>query len=338
MVEPLLYAALGFLTASLVALFMGRALWNRAVRLTTHRIMRRLPLSRDEIVASRDLLRAEQAIEHRRLERLSNVMRQRMTQSMADIGRRDATNFALRTSVGEASAKLMTAEAREAATQKTIEQLKAEAAALKNRLAQTESGLNETQRGHKKLDRERTELVQLADTRRAEVAAATAETAQMRLKVSALEKQLDATARELADLHGKIGQSTQAARSEAERADGVHQKLATAEAELVQALARAGDEARAAEILRTEKAALERDLEAARMEAEAAVSRAADLSSDEIGVLRQQIERLAGDIARVAGSANGRGAGSGGVLQSAVRASRESEQVTSAPVTFPPVR
>jgi hypothetical protein len=54
-------------------------------------------------------------------------------------------------------------------------------------------------------------------------------------------------------------------------------------------------------------------------------------------VLRQQIERLASDISRVAGNASGRGSGSGGVLKSAVRASRESEQVTS-PVTFPPVR
>ena len=110
MVEPLLYAALGFLTASLVALLMGRALWNRAVRLTTHRIMRRLPLSRDEIVASRDLLRAEVAIEHRKLERQANLMRERMTRSMADVGRRDATIVSMRGTVEEARVKAADAD------------------------------------------------------------------------------------------------------------------------------------------------------------------------------------------------------------------------------------
>lgn len=278
MVEPLLYAALGFLTASLVALFMGRALWNRAVRLTTHRIMRRLPLSRDEIVASRDLLRAEVAIEHRKLERQANIMRQRMTQSMADVGRRDAAIVGMRATVEDARTKVADAETRVAAAKKTIEQLKSEANTLRSKLAKAEGGLTANDRAQRKYVDERAELIKLAEDRRTEATAAMNQVAQTKLIVFELEEQLKSSKAALADMD---------------------QKLEAAKAEKAGAEKQRGDD------------------------------------GEEIALLRQQIERLAADIARVASASTRLPGSGGGALQSAVRASREADQVAT---SFPPVR
>ena len=335
MVEPLLYAALGFLTASLVALFLGRALWARAVRLTTHRIMRRLPLSRDEIVASRDLMRAEQAIEHRRLERLSNVMRQRMTQAMADIGRRDSANFALRTALGDANTKIAEGQARESADRKTLETLKTEIAGLKSNLAQIETRLAEAQRANKLLDKERSELIHLADARRLEVSSSSAQAQELRLKIGSLEQQISMLQRELAENQRRSAENL---RGESDRADGSRQRLAAAELDLAQYRSRAESALQTADALRSEKAALERELDRVRTEHALNSRQTGRESNEDIALLRQQIERLAADLARAA-NGNGRGAGAGGgVLQSAVRASRETEQISAASVTFPPVR
>jgi chromosome segregation ATPase len=259
MVEPLLYAALGFLTASLVALFMGRALWNRAVRLTTHRIMRRLPLSRDEIVASRDLLRAEVAIEHRKLERQVNIMREKMTQSMADVGRRDTANLALRNALAEANTRLTAADVREKGGSDTIGVLRHEVESFKARLAEMKAGLAEEQRKVRAREKERTEVEFLANTRQHELQAASVEIKQMKLTAETLQNQLETTKKELAEAQGQLEKATTAARGETERADTVQKLLAGAD-------------------------------------------KKADIGTEDITALRQQIEWLAMDLARVSAS------------------------------------
>ncbi len=259
MVEPLLYAALGFLTASLVALFMGRALWKRAVRLTTHRIMRRLPLSRDEIVASRDLLRAEVAIEHRKLERQINIMREKMTQSMADVGRRDTANHALRTALADANGKLGAADVREKGASETIEKLRHEIDSLKARLAEMKAGLAEEQRKVRAREKERTEIEFVANTRQSELQAAGVEVRQMKLTAETLQNQLEAARKDLSDTQAKLEAANQNARGESERADAVQKLIATAD-------------------------------------------KKADIGAEDITKLRQQIEWLAMDLARVSAS------------------------------------
>ncbi len=68
MIDIGIYLALGFLLASLLALLVTRPLWNRAVRLTTRRIEATMPMSLADIEAEKDQLRAEFAIELRRVE------------------------------------------------------------------------------------------------------------------------------------------------------------------------------------------------------------------------------------------------------------------------------
>lgn len=68
MIDVGMYAALGFLIASLLALMVAPPLWKRAVRLTTRRVEATMPMSVSDIQADKDQLRAEFAIELRRVE------------------------------------------------------------------------------------------------------------------------------------------------------------------------------------------------------------------------------------------------------------------------------
>ena len=67
MIDIGMYVALGFLLASLLALIVAPAFWRRAVRLTKRRIEMTMPMSASDIQADKDQLRAEFAIELRRV-------------------------------------------------------------------------------------------------------------------------------------------------------------------------------------------------------------------------------------------------------------------------------
>jgi len=68
MLESLMFAALGFLSAAVLAVLLAPPLWRRAVRLTTRRIEATMPMSVADIQADKDELRAEFAISLRKLE------------------------------------------------------------------------------------------------------------------------------------------------------------------------------------------------------------------------------------------------------------------------------
>jgi chromosome segregation ATPase len=82
--------ALGFLAASLIALAAAPAFWRRAIRLSTRRLEMQLPLSPDEILAGRALLRAEFAVECRRLEQKAEALNLDHAADMTELGRRAA--------------------------------------------------------------------------------------------------------------------------------------------------------------------------------------------------------------------------------------------------------
>lgn len=83
--------ALGFLAASLIALAAAPAFWHRAIRLSSRRLEAQLPVSREEILADRDFLRAEFAVECRRLEQKVQALNELRAGDMAELGRRAAT-------------------------------------------------------------------------------------------------------------------------------------------------------------------------------------------------------------------------------------------------------
>ncbi|HEY8139198.1 MAG TPA: hypothetical protein VIF61_15255, partial [Methylocystis sp.] len=68
LIEQAMYFALGLLVAGLGMLMFLPAFWRRAMRLSMRRLQMLAPLSREQAIAQRDLLRAEFALRERRLE------------------------------------------------------------------------------------------------------------------------------------------------------------------------------------------------------------------------------------------------------------------------------
>ena len=68
MIEWFMFGALGFFLGCLLALMLAPPLWNRAVKLTTRKLEATMPMSLADIQADKDQLRAEFAIELRKVE------------------------------------------------------------------------------------------------------------------------------------------------------------------------------------------------------------------------------------------------------------------------------
>lgn len=85
-----MYFALGFMVAALLALMSLPAFWRRAMRLSTRRLQMLAPMSMEEVIAERDLLRAEFAVRERRLEQEMESMQAARTENLAAIGRESA--------------------------------------------------------------------------------------------------------------------------------------------------------------------------------------------------------------------------------------------------------
>src|SRR5512136_674294 len=85
-----MYFALGFLVAELVTLLFLPAFWRRALRLSMRRLQMLAPMSMEEVIAERDLLRAEFAVRERRLEQEMEAIKASKAYDLAAIGRHAA--------------------------------------------------------------------------------------------------------------------------------------------------------------------------------------------------------------------------------------------------------
>ena len=90
-----MYFGLGFLVSGLLSLLFLPAFWRRAVRLSKRRVEMQMPLSMTEIVAERDQLRAEHALEQRRIEQKYAAVTQARAEDLGELGRRATQIVAL---------------------------------------------------------------------------------------------------------------------------------------------------------------------------------------------------------------------------------------------------
>ncbi|WP_457105866.1 hypothetical protein [Methylobacterium sp. P5_C11] len=104
--------ALGFLAASLCGLLLLPALNARAARLERRRAEARLPLSPTEIAAERDFLRAQFAVQQRRLERRVETVEARRQADLAAIGAGTMRVAALARDVAARDAEIAQAQAK----------------------------------------------------------------------------------------------------------------------------------------------------------------------------------------------------------------------------------
>jgi chromosome segregation ATPase len=86
-IETIMLVALGFVGALLVGLLVVRGLWAYAVSLGKRRVERRAPSAIAELQADRDRLKAEYAMQGRRLQLRLDDLKTRMAEQMAEASR-----------------------------------------------------------------------------------------------------------------------------------------------------------------------------------------------------------------------------------------------------------
>ena len=183
--------ALGFLLCGLLTLLFLPAFWRRAVRLSVRRVEMQMPLSMTEIVAERDQLRAEFAAEHRRIERKAEALSEARARDMGELGRRGAQLAALDAELGETKREALDLRNQIAAHERNIRELEGAVGAANLGIHASDALVDRRTADFAQLDRDYNELSEVADERRAVIAA-------LETRVSGLEMRLLDAERELA--------------------------------------------------------------------------------------------------------------------------------------------
>jgi chromosome segregation ATPase len=144
MIEPIMYAAIGFLAACMLIIGIIPVVHARAVRLTTRRLEAVTPMSMAEIQADKDQLRAEFAMSTRRLEMSVEQMKSRTTGQLAEIGKKSEAIGHLKLELSEKAAAILALEAKERQLSEDLQATQQQRDDTIHTLQQTEQLLSET--------------------------------------------------------------------------------------------------------------------------------------------------------------------------------------------------
>jgi chromosome segregation ATPase len=233
--------ALGFLVAGLFALLFLPAVQRRAARLSSRRLEMLLPLSMEEIVAERDQLRAEFAVERRRIEQRLEAAGEAAAAHMGEIGRQAAAINDLNAQLSATREELRTLGEAKAALQREIAEAEAAHGALQKALADESGSHAATRDALEVLRGEHAALDHLAREQRASLADVETRAATLDLRIVALNHQKE-----------ELQKNLQARTSEAEvllverdlaraERDGLETKRATLQRRLDEEAMRAAD-------------------------------------------------------------------------------------------------
>src|SRR3954468_14128805 len=230
MIEPVMYIGIGFLIAGLLVIGVIPLVHARAVRLTMRRLEALTPISRAEIQADKDQLRAEFAMAMSRLEMNVEQMKAKATSQAAEIGRKSDAIGRLKFELGEKTTALQVLEAKE-------KQLVDEVRALENELAARTGVLQETEGA---LASTRAELARIAanfkqsslssDTQRAELAAVQAQAALLHDHVGGYDKENKELRERLSNKTAEVEAVRQQLTTERGRAEQLGARAAQADA------------------------------------------------------------------------------------------------------------
>ena len=239
MIEPVMYIGIGFLIAGLLVIGVIPLVHARAVRLTMRRLEALTPISRAEIQADKDQLRAEFAMAMSRLEMNVEQMKAKTTSQAAEIGRKSDAIGRLKFELGEKTAALLALEAKEG-------QLADEVRALENELAARTGVLQETEGA---LASTRAELARIAanfkqsslssDTQRAELAAVQAQAALLHDHVGGYDKENKELRERLSNKTAEVEAVRQQLTAERGRAEQLGARAGELERQLVAQTAQA---------------------------------------------------------------------------------------------------
>jgi len=320
LIEQIMIFMLGAFSAGLLALLMLPAFWRRALRLTRRRLEMLMPLSMDEVVAERDLLRAEFAAERRRLEQRMEAQGAAHAEDLALLGRRATEIVGLENDLAKLRGEHADLNARHDATVRNLAEANGERSALILELHDATGLHQEIRARHDALSDAHRELQDLSEDRRVAIVGLETKQEGLLARIEGLEREIEALARHarnetdraqglveerevlLKDMRS-AEQMTQAAQarfeSERERISAMQAEVEKARADLDAAreAQRQAERAREAAVqalgrARSEADELQQRLTAAREDVKAIERRAADRSEE----LRAEIARLTGAL------------------------------------------
>jgi hypothetical protein len=120
MIEWFLFGALGFFLGCLLALILAPPLWNRAVKLTTRKLEATMPMSLTDIQADKDQLRAEFAIELRKVEVALDKAKEKAARELIEANKRRVEISMLQTELGGVKGQLQENQNANRVLQQTI--------------------------------------------------------------------------------------------------------------------------------------------------------------------------------------------------------------------------
>ena len=199
LIEQAMIFLLGFLGAGLLALAVAPAFWRRAERLSIRRLEMLMPLSPREVVAERDALRADFAIEARRLEQAADVHRGRLAAAQVELGRAHASGFDLQTRLSARDAQYVEQADALTMAQRELAAVEAIQSAMMKALHDAEALARERFQRLADQDRDLAELQALAEERHASLSAAEARIAGLDAHLESAVRAQDVLRRDLQD-------------------------------------------------------------------------------------------------------------------------------------------
>jgi DNA repair exonuclease SbcCD ATPase subunit len=308
MVEPIMYIAIGFLVASLLAVMLLPLVHKRAVRLTTRRIEAATPLSIAEIQAEKDHLRAENAMAMRRLEMLVEETKAKAAAQFADIGKKAESIHRLKVEVEEKGAAIARLESSEKSLQEQLQQTQAELADRTAALRETQKTLSEKEKLLAKVSAELDQQSGTADYQRIEIAALQTHIADLKGHVGEFEKAIKHGEERLSRERSEATAATAELAAERAKTRELMQRVTALETELAGKTAELGAVA-AAEAADGDKEGVQQELAALRMERDRLQQRVAVLEQQtEVGgaaerveneMLRERINDVAAEVTKL---------------------------------------
>jgi hypothetical protein len=120
MIEWFMFGALGFFLGCLFALMLAPPLWNRAVKLTTRKLEATMPMSLADIQANKDQLRAEFAIELRKVEVALDKSKEKAARELIEANKRRVEIQVLNADLGGVKAQHQESQNANRVLQQTI--------------------------------------------------------------------------------------------------------------------------------------------------------------------------------------------------------------------------
>jgi hypothetical protein len=190
LIEQAIFTAVGFLTATLLALAAAPAVARRARRLAESRARLLAPLSEAQAIADRDALRAQHAIDIVRLERRLRAAEEAVATRTVEIGRQSVRLFALEESA--------------ASSVGALEAARWEANELRGELGAAQSVLAELDLQRRRAEAQLEESETLAEERRGEIAGLATRLAALEIRLADAENAAAAAAERGVTEHDRL--------------------------------------------------------------------------------------------------------------------------------------